>query len=640
MNDWFNLSNEILFWAFNGYIVYFAIAQWLKLKKKTNNIVIELEESNKQFKSKDSKRYFAENFSSIDATVLQFESLNHPWHEFTEHLIAPSVNDKDQVFMNTLSPTTFFSSESIVSQKMDLRWVNSVPGILTALGILGTFTGLSIGVYFAQAKLTGGLDEVQEGLRILLEGASLAFVTSFLGIIGSLFFSYQEKKRFKIIETLISEFCDHLERSCKFVSKEQLARQQLHVQHEQLKVLDSFSNDLAISLGNMLEGKFSNQIGGGFDKVVECLVSLKDVQSNFSNDLMKNVADKITGGLSSVADQKTNQALESMRYMQDSMVNQMDRMLAAQTQMQDSTKKLIDEISSGLIMSQSTLTNDLVETMNKLQGDFGSLASNLTLKIDSSISNMTDKMNAVNEAMIKSQQSSLETFDIAIKGLSSHLSNAAQASSEHMVGNINESATKLSELVEGLSHVVTNSNEITVKGVNEAMNSLNKTINSFGSNVVNLNAYADKQKELAVINDKLIGDFKIVVSGNKEVSDKFIQASESLGSASNNILSLNSSLENYSSSVARSVLTFQQINEQTHRHWNDYVNRYQGIDASVAGMFQKLDLGTKEYGKLVHNYMSELTTSSEKVVTRFATAVEELSEAIDDLAEKNPKKVS
>lgn len=63
------------------------------------------------------------------------------------------------------------------------RWIEQLPSLISTLGVLGTFIGITIGLYFFN---TADLDH---SIPKLLEGLKTAFFTSLAGMIGSLILS-------------------------------------------------------------------------------------------------------------------------------------------------------------------------------------------------------------------------------------------------------------------------------------------------------------------------------------------------------------------------------------------------------------------------------------------------------------------
>ena len=66
-----------------------------------------------------------------------------------------------------------------------------IPGVMTGLGILGTFIGLSIGL---QNFNTGSAAEITNSIAPLMDGIKIAFHTSIYGMVFSLIFNFVYKK--------------------------------------------------------------------------------------------------------------------------------------------------------------------------------------------------------------------------------------------------------------------------------------------------------------------------------------------------------------------------------------------------------------------------------------------------------------
>ena len=60
------------------------------------------------------------------------------------------------------------------------RWIESLPSLISTLGVLGTFSGITLGLWFFDTK------NLNDSIPLLLSGLSTAFFTSLAGMIGSL----------------------------------------------------------------------------------------------------------------------------------------------------------------------------------------------------------------------------------------------------------------------------------------------------------------------------------------------------------------------------------------------------------------------------------------------------------------------
>lgn len=119
------------------------------------------------------------------------QRLGKLWQVFDSFLI-PSDDDR---LNSPYDSSQFFSEQTIAPGVFDNRFLSAVPGFLTAIGVIGTFVGLQIGL----SSLTGseGTGTTPEGLKdgifSMIAGAAVAFTTSIWGLVTSLSFNMVEK---------------------------------------------------------------------------------------------------------------------------------------------------------------------------------------------------------------------------------------------------------------------------------------------------------------------------------------------------------------------------------------------------------------------------------------------------------------
>ena len=114
------------------------------------------------------------------------------FREFREHLITiPTRDGKGQSSLRrTIEAAEIFRHSILAPNLTSSRLFLAMPGILTGLGVLGTFAGLQIGI--------GGLDLsdpriLEKSIKPLIQGCVIAFSTSVWGVLSSLLFSGFEK---------------------------------------------------------------------------------------------------------------------------------------------------------------------------------------------------------------------------------------------------------------------------------------------------------------------------------------------------------------------------------------------------------------------------------------------------------------
>lgn len=75
------------------------------------------------------------------------------------------------------------------------KWIDQLPSLISTLGVLGTFLGITIGLFFFD---TSNLDK---SIPLLLEGLKTAFYTSLLGMAGSLVLNRVVSHKFDVVES-------------------------------------------------------------------------------------------------------------------------------------------------------------------------------------------------------------------------------------------------------------------------------------------------------------------------------------------------------------------------------------------------------------------------------------------------------
>lgn len=110
------------------------------------------------------------------------------WMEFDESLVES--RDGSSLY-NVLDASHYFNEETLAANLTDNRLMAAVPSFLTAVGVIGTFAGLQLGL--GTVDLAADSDVMRGQIGSLIKGASVAFLTSVWGVGSSLLFNFIEK---------------------------------------------------------------------------------------------------------------------------------------------------------------------------------------------------------------------------------------------------------------------------------------------------------------------------------------------------------------------------------------------------------------------------------------------------------------
>lgn len=112
------------------------------------------------------------------------------WHEYDESLVQTPSAD---VVYATADAEYFFNTRSLAPRLIHDRLLSYLPSAMTAIGVLGTFLGLTIGLSGLDFSDSTDVDSLRQGINQLIGGASVAFFTSIAGVFASLMTNSQHK---------------------------------------------------------------------------------------------------------------------------------------------------------------------------------------------------------------------------------------------------------------------------------------------------------------------------------------------------------------------------------------------------------------------------------------------------------------
>ncbi|MFA7270515.1 MAG: anti-phage ZorAB system protein ZorA [Sterolibacterium sp.] len=142
---------------------------------------------------------------AIAQQAMQGERLAHLWGEYAETLHPQSdAQGKLPRWRATALAESFFTEQVLVDTPLKSEFYKHLPGILTGLGIIGTFTGLIVGLIHFDVSLDPG--QAQAQLRNLINSVGHAFFASAIAISLAMLFTWIEKSlvtaRYKQVEDI------------------------------------------------------------------------------------------------------------------------------------------------------------------------------------------------------------------------------------------------------------------------------------------------------------------------------------------------------------------------------------------------------------------------------------------------------
>nr|WP_240924563.1 anti-phage ZorAB system protein ZorA [Pseudomonas otitidis] len=179
ISAWFWLATALIF----GLSLYFLFVHFRRFRTRLSALRSLLEGQSKETLAL-SRRETMQKAQGLDAP-----NVGMLWREFDESLVLSS--DQKHLF-NTLDAEHFFNARTLAPGLTASRLLAAAPSFLVAIGVLGTFVGLTVGL----EGLVGTSDEIESlkgGINKLISGAAVAFMTSVWGVFFSLLLNFLEK---------------------------------------------------------------------------------------------------------------------------------------------------------------------------------------------------------------------------------------------------------------------------------------------------------------------------------------------------------------------------------------------------------------------------------------------------------------
>ena len=158
--------------------------------------------------------------------------------------------------------------------------MNQVAGVMTGLGILGTFIGLSLGL---QSFNTGSTAEITNSIEPLMAGIKVAFHTSIYGMVFSLVFNYVYKRILddaeQAVRTFLAAFKKYVLPDTTAEGVNRLIELELRQTETMMDMSDNVTRLLSDGLRNILEPQFNR---------------FNDTITGFANMATKNQMDQLS----------------------------------------------------------------------------------------------------------------------------------------------------------------------------------------------------------------------------------------------------------------------------------------------------------------------------------------------------------
>lgn len=382
------------------------------------------------------------------------------WREFDESLVLSS--DQKHLF-NTLDAEHFFNARTLAPGLTASRLLAAAPSFLVAIGVLGTFVGLTVGL----EGLVGTSDEIESlkgGINKLISGAAVAFMTSVWGVFFSLLLNFVEK----MFERSALGQIQQLQHDIDFLYPRIPAEQSLvHIAE--------YGKESKEALQELHE-----RIG---DRLQETLNGMSEAMQTALTDALNNIMAPAIQTLVSTTSQQSTQVLEKL------VGNFMDGMTSVGREQGLQMQQAAADVNAA-VSGMSERLNQLFSSLNEQQGRQMEVAQQQSAAFETQlqrISGSAEERQAQMERRFAELMSGLTNQLQTQLGAAQQRDEERQVLFERLLGQASSSQTAM---LEQFSNSTREQMQAMAEAGNERHNNLEKV---FSRLMMNLNTQLDSQ---------------------------------------------------------------------------------------------------------------------------------------------------
>lgn len=411
------------------------------------------------------------DLAEIEA-VMVTDELKHLWSEYAETLHQQNKLDnsgqlKITCYRATAMAEVFFAEQALVETPLKTAFYKHLPGILTGLGIIGTFSGLIYGLN--GFEITDDPSKIKDSLGKLIQGVGHAFIISAIAIALAMLCTWwtnrELTKRYRQVERLCQRIDSFFDAGAgeEYLARLVEASETSATQATQLK--DALVTDLKQILTELTERQIremSSGIGQTFadsmrepmeriSKAVEGVGAnqgdavnrmLTDVLSDFSARLEKMFGSQLHG-INDLLTQ-TSQSMQATATRFDQMAAKMD--VAGQNAAQAMADRLSHAITS-MEARQTVMNKQMGEFVEQIRVSVNQSQTESAQKLQETVGKLGDQVAGMIGQLQESSREHTTTQAQAVTNLSGQV--------EMLIAQLVKTSGDLSSNVSALSSVTT-----------------------------------------------------------------------------------------------------------------------------------------------------------------------------------------
>ena len=294
--------------------------------------------------------------------------------------------------------------ESELLESCNYNVCTQVAGILTALGILGTFLGLVLGL---RSFDFSNADQMTSSVEALVGGLNVAFYTSIYGVTLSILYNIIFRRITTGLTQELNHFYDAFNSALEPVSQKAMVERMDSRQAENNALMQDIKALLDERLGERLGHQMAETLTPVFDRIIQSLDSMMlDFHKEQANSLEKIVdafVDRMGGALNSHV-KALGESVDELSQAQKTMSVELQRLIKQIVKTSKDTSQINEH--AGIILEQ---LSGYIPLLTQTSQDSAKVIENM-VKWSEDIQKMTDTQHLAMEKMTAEQNDLLKVM--------------------------------------------------------------------------------------------------------------------------------------------------------------------------------------------------------------------------------------
>ncbi len=354
------------------------------------------------------------------------------WTEYRETLHAqkaldPATGELVEVAVRSTVPAeAYLSPHAIVDGRVHAEFFKHLPGIFTGIGIIGTFSGLLMGLRTFQISEDAGV--VRNSLSALLHGVSEAFVVSALAIALAMLTTVLEKYRLNSLYGKVQRLAHAVDATyvsgageeylARLVGSSEESASQTRILKDALVAdLKEILTDLAerqiqattqrsSELGASIAGALSDALRTPLDQIAGAVGQVSQDQSSavtrLLTDVLASFSDRLEnmfgGQLSGIGEmqQRTVDAMQTAVARLQELTGNVE---AAGTRATDAMSAKLIETVQAVETRQAAISQELRGVLDEIRSGTGQLQSETQARLQTMLTELGERVGAAVQAI-------------------------------------------------------------------------------------------------------------------------------------------------------------------------------------------------------------------------------------------------